>query len=55
MFESEGERVEEGQKGKERDRRLSGRLHTISTEPDAGRSSNLEVMTQAEIKSWTLN
>ena len=36
--------------------RTPSRLHTVSTEPDAGLNlTNCEIMTRAEIKSWTLN
>ena len=35
---------------------LSSRLHIVRAEPDAGLDlMNYEIMTWAEIKSWTLN
>ena len=36
--------------------RIPGRLHTVSTETDVGlKLTNRDIMTWAEIKSWTLN
>ena len=45
-------------KGAERKgrKRIPSKLPTVGTEPDVGlQLMNLEIMTQAEIKSWTLN
>ena len=44
-------------RGRERWRkRISSRLHTVSTEPDEGLDPmNHEIMTWAKIKSWMLN
>ena len=41
------------EKGRER---IPSRLHTVSAEPDARlKATNHVVMTQDEIKGWTLN
>ena len=49
----------QGQRERERERkrqRIPSRLHALSSDPDAGLyPSNHEIMTWAEIKSWSLN
>ena len=43
----------EGKRERERER-IPSRLLIVSTEPDAGlHLTNYEIMTRAEIKSWT--
>ena len=54
-FEREKE-CEQGEGHREREREIPSRLHTVSAEPDMGlKPTPCEIMTQAEIESWTLN
>ena len=46
---------EEGQRERERREGILSRLHAVSTEPNGGLDlPNHEIMTQTEIKIWTL-
>ena len=47
--------MEEGQRERGKERESQAGLHTVSTEPNMRlKPMNREIMTLAEIKSWTL-
>ena len=58
MRERESERapVGEGQKAREREKRIPSWPHTVSAECDAGlEHMNREIVARAEVKSWMPN